>query len=74
MRTILIVDDAETMRNMISQVLQSEDYEVISGIDGEDGLGALNDGAGGGGAGGSVLFYLETGNSFAGLTVNAIGV
>lgn len=37
-RRLLLVDDSATMRYMIGSVLQNEGYEIISAVDGNDGL------------------------------------
>ncbi len=38
MAKILIVDDSDVVRKELRQVLESESYEVIEGVDGQDGL------------------------------------
>lgn len=38
MPKILIVDDSDVVRKELREVLESESYEVIEGVDGQDGL------------------------------------
>lgn len=40
-KNILIVDDSESIREVVSIALQSEGYNVFTGIDGQDGLKVL---------------------------------
>lgn len=40
--TLLIVDDSESMRELISSNLTDAGYEVIKAVDGQDGLNKLN--------------------------------
>lgn len=40
--TLLIVDDSESMRELISGNLTDAGYEVIKAVDGQDGLNKLN--------------------------------
>ena len=37
-KTILIVDDSESIREVVSFTLQNEGYEVLIGVDGKDAL------------------------------------
>lgn len=37
-RTILIVDDSESVREMLTYSLQDAGYQIIAGVDGEDAL------------------------------------
>ena len=37
-KTILVVDDNEDIRNLLSLILEKENYLVIHGVDGRDGL------------------------------------
>ena len=41
MKTILIIDDSQTVRNYHSSILQAGGYQVISAIDGADALEKL---------------------------------
>lgn len=44
MAKILIVDDSKSMRQMIEMTLQDEGHEVVSAVDGIDGLAKAKDG------------------------------
>lgn len=41
-KTILIVDDSESIREVVSFTLQNEGYEVLIGVDGQDALQFLD--------------------------------
>ncbi|PLX03621.1 MAG: two-component system response regulator, partial [Marinilabiliales bacterium] len=41
-KTILIVDDSESIREVVSFTLEKEGYSVLSGCDGQDALKHLN--------------------------------
>lgn len=41
-KTILIVDDSESIREVVSFTLENEGYKIKSGVDGEDALKHLN--------------------------------
>lgn len=41
-KTILIVDDSESIREVVSFTLQNEGYEVLIGVDGQDALKFLD--------------------------------
>lgn len=41
-KTILIVDDSESIREVVSFTLENEGYDVLSGIDGSDALKFLD--------------------------------
>ena len=41
-KTVLIVDDSESIREVVSFTLQSEGYDVLVGVDGEDALKFLD--------------------------------
>lgn len=41
-RTVLIVDDSESIRELVSSVLIQSGYEVVKGIHGKDGLEKLD--------------------------------
>ncbi len=41
-KTILIVDDSESIREVVSFTLENEGYEVLPGIDGKDALKYLD--------------------------------
>ncbi len=41
-KTVLIVDDSESIREVVNFTLQNEGYEVLVGIDGEDALQYLD--------------------------------
>lgn len=41
-KTILIVDDSESIRELVCFTLKSNGYHVLKGIDGKDGLKQLN--------------------------------
>lgn len=41
-KTILVVDDSESIREVVSFTLSHENYELLVGIDGEDALKHLN--------------------------------
>lgn len=41
-KTILIVDDSESIREVVKFTLQNEGYEVLVGVDGKDALKFLN--------------------------------
>ena len=41
-KTVLIVDDSESIREVVHFTLQNEGYEVLVGIDGEDALQYLD--------------------------------
>jgi two-component system chemotaxis response regulator CheY len=41
-KTVLIVDDSESIREVVNFTLQNEGYEVLIGIDGEDALKYLD--------------------------------
>ena len=40
-KTILVVDDNEDIRNLLSLILEKENYKVIHGVDGRDGLAKI---------------------------------
>ena len=42
MKTIMVVDDNEDLRKMISRVLEKQGYETIFAVDGDDCLEKLN--------------------------------
>ncbi len=42
-KTILIVDDSESIRELVCFTLESRGYQVIKGVDGKDGLKQLDD-------------------------------
>ena len=41
-KTVLIVDDSESIREVVNFTLQNEGYDVLVGIDGEDALKFLD--------------------------------
>jgi two-component system chemotaxis response regulator CheY len=41
-KTVLIVDDSESIREVVSFTLQNEGYDVLIGVDGEDALKFLD--------------------------------
>jgi len=41
-KTVLIVDDSESIREVVSFTLQNEGYDVLVGVDGEDALKFLD--------------------------------
>ena len=41
-KTVLIVDDSESIREVVNFTLQNEGYNVLIGIDGEDALQFLD--------------------------------
>lgn len=41
-KTILVVDDSASMRQVVGIVLRGVGYEVLEGVDGQDGLSKLN--------------------------------
>jgi len=41
-KTILIVDDSESIREVVSFTLENEGYKVLIGVDGKDALKFLN--------------------------------
>lgn len=43
-KTILIADDSESIRQLLSATLESSGYNVLVGVDGEDALSLLNNG------------------------------
>lgn len=43
-KTILIADDSESIRQLLSATLESSGYKVLVGVDGEDALSLLNNG------------------------------
>ena len=43
MKTILIVDDSESIREIVSMTLKNEGYNIIAGIDGKDALIQMED-------------------------------
>lgn len=43
MRTILVVDDSESIREVVSLTLKNEGYNVITGVDGIDGFAKLKE-------------------------------
>jgi two-component system, chemotaxis family, chemotaxis protein CheY len=43
-KTILIVDDSESIREIVSFTLENEGYKVLIGVDGKDALKFLNNG------------------------------
>lgn len=45
--TILVVDDAETIRKMVCAMLEQHGYECLEASDGQEALRALEDGSGG---------------------------
>lgn len=40
-KTVMVVDDSDSMRNVIATTLKSAGYEVLEGCDGKDGLAKL---------------------------------
>ncbi|MBI5893035.1 MAG: response regulator [Deltaproteobacteria bacterium] len=42
-KTVLIVDDSTSMRQMVSFTLKDAGYEVVGAVHGKDGLAKLND-------------------------------
>jgi two-component system, chemotaxis family, chemotaxis protein CheY len=45
MKTILIADDSDSVRELVSFTLENAGYHVLVGVDGEDALKHLNSGA-----------------------------
>ena len=41
-KTVLIVDDSESIREVVNFTLQNEGYDVLVGVDGEDALKFLD--------------------------------